>query len=179
MSTWPFPVPLDAWVGLAASAGGELPSAAGYARVEATFEFSVDGVTLSNLYTLQWPEALADWGNIIEAPVYDAQTGGNLLFTIFFGTLTGFGLGGFGVGYYGAAIVPLDVPQYARARIQAGNVQAILGAASLPRGFGTGRFGRYAYGTLPSIAASGTLELTFPTSDQCQPGTWTPFKCAA
>ena len=55
-------------------------NSSGYARVELTsLSEPADGV-IKNLSTVSFEESLVDWGIITHYAVYDAETGGNLLF---------------------------------------------------------------------------------------------------
>jgi hypothetical protein len=135
-----------------------------YARVLATFDYCVDGVTIANVAALQWPVAAADWGDVDAVLLWSGPTlanPGNLL-----GSL---------------ACAVLSVPMYARARIPPAGI-AVLDT-TVPRPYGVGLYGTENYGTWNTMAGgSGVLallELTFGTpAHVCQPGTWTKTQYA-
>jgi hypothetical protein len=158
MATWPWPLPLNAWAGLDSSTGfppvySEV-AAAGYARVPVSIVVTDDPAVLANLATLEWPLAAAAWGTIDAVPVYDAMTGGNLLFT--------------------ATCPVLTVAMYQRPRIQAGDL-VVDNIPDVGIGFGVGGYSQWGYETQPGIAPQATVvELTFGPSALCNAGTWAP-----
>lgn len=64
--------PTDAGTGTEVSGGA-------YARTSAVFSASSNGST-ANTNEILFPSATADWGSITHAGLYDASTGGNLLY---------------------------------------------------------------------------------------------------
>jgi hypothetical protein len=58
--------------------GGAEVGGAGYARQSITFGNPVQG-EMSNAGAIQFPQATADWGTVRGIMIWDAQTGGNLL----------------------------------------------------------------------------------------------------
>jgi hypothetical protein len=61
-----------------ADAGTEV-SGGSYARVSVTFDAPTNGVT-TNSADVTFPTATAGWGEVTHVGLYDASTGGNLLF---------------------------------------------------------------------------------------------------
>ena len=59
-------------------AAGTEVSGNGYARTAVTF--SVTGDTASNTAGVEFPAATASWGTVSHLAVYDASTGGNMIF---------------------------------------------------------------------------------------------------
>jgi hypothetical protein len=51
---------------------------AGYARIQATFGSATNG-SISNAQNITFPQATANWGNVVAVGLVDAVTGGNLL----------------------------------------------------------------------------------------------------
>ena len=75
-----FTPPAQLWLALLTSAGEVV--GAGYGRVNVTSGFSTasaDDIS-TNLSQISFPTPIEPWGTVISAAVYDAQTGGNLLF---------------------------------------------------------------------------------------------------
>lgn len=75
-----FAPPLQLWLALMTD-NGEVVGA-GYSRVNVTSGFTMataDDVS-SNLSQINFPTPTEPWGTVTSAAVYDAQTGGNLLF---------------------------------------------------------------------------------------------------
>lgn len=64
--------PTDAGTGNEVSGGS-------YARQSATFDAPSNGLT-QNSSDITWPAATASWGTVTHAAVFDASTGGNMLF---------------------------------------------------------------------------------------------------
>ena len=64
--------PTDAGTGNEVSGGS-------YARQSATFDAPSNGLT-QNSSDVTWPAATASWGTVTHAAVFDASTGGNMLF---------------------------------------------------------------------------------------------------
>jgi hypothetical protein len=150
--TWPWPLPLDAWAGLNTSAATGEATQAGYRRLPVTFVATSDGTAIANTASLEWPSAPVDWGTAQAVPVYDAATGGNLLFA-----------------HPCAATL---IPQYARPRIHAGTLQLFGTAVGFGRyGFGTGGFGTR---TAITAVEPTTVVITFVPSDLASTGTWSP-----
>jgi hypothetical protein len=58
--------------------GGAEVNGNGYIRQAVTFGNPVQG-EMSNVNSIQFPQASADWGTVTSIGVWDAQTGGNLL----------------------------------------------------------------------------------------------------
>jgi len=72
------------YIGLHTSAtnddnSGTEVSGGAYARQAATFNAAVSGST-SNSATVNFPTATASWGTVTHFGLYDASTGGNLLY---------------------------------------------------------------------------------------------------
>lgn len=65
-----------------AAGGGVEVSAASYARVAVTrgFSFLTNETIAQNLAVILWPTPAESWGTVLALGVYDAATGGNLLF---------------------------------------------------------------------------------------------------
>lgn len=180
---FPQPLPISAWVGLGVvnynlfanphtvvECGG-----AGYKRMPITLVAEADGVTASNPLTVEWPVAMSDWGLVVEAQIYDQPTGGVPMFVApVAGQPTYFGMGGFGVEFYGVSNMELEVPQYSRVRLPSCELVATNSGRRAPTGFGTAFFGRYRYGTSAFISASSVLKLTFDPVYLCEAGTWSP-----
>ncbi len=61
------------------SGGGTEVSGGGYARQAATFSAPSAGAT-SNAADITFPTATANWGTITHVALFDAATGGNMLF---------------------------------------------------------------------------------------------------
>lgn len=174
MPAFPWPLPLTGYAGLG-NGTAELSTALNYARQPITMEMTNDGVTAANLDTQEWGTAGNDWGPISSVLVYDAPTGGNLLFEAI---LAGYGVpytwGDYSAGAYSQSAGSLWVHMYDRVRISASSLTAVA-ATGVPTGWGTGAFGRYAYGTAP--VAEGTASailLTFGVIYPCSAGTWAP-----
>ncbi len=82
-----FASPASVWIGLFtatpsdAGGGTEVASANAYARVQLTsaFDAASAGAT-ANTATITFPTATGVWGAITSVGIYDASTGGNLLF---------------------------------------------------------------------------------------------------
>lgn len=55
------------------------PSGSAYTRIELTSLTAPTNGAVTNANVLQWPEAKGAWGNITHIVVFDAITGGNLL----------------------------------------------------------------------------------------------------
>ena len=160
----PVTIPLACWIGLAV-AGAEV-SGGSYARMPATLVYAVDGTTVANNATIEWPEASAGWGAIDSVQVWDAATAGNLLLSL-----------------STAAVV--TVAPYAIARISDADIQALL-LPPLPRPYSMGPFGVGKFSTNYDHLGAATqpvlLEITFDTSAHvCGPGQWAPgpWKAAA
>jgi hypothetical protein len=128
-------IPLDAWVALLA--GSMEIAGNGYTREPVTFDYTDDGVTAANLETVQWAEAVGNWGTITAINVYDAPTGGTFL-----GSLV--------------PVTPTTVNQYERIYIPAGGMQAVLGYVASKFGVGTFGTGRYAtsFSGLQAVAST-------------------------
>ncbi|WP_134682573.1 phage tail fiber protein [Brevibacillus migulae] len=63
-----------------AGGGTEVTSVgSGYTRMQVVFTDSTAGAT-SNTADIIFPVALSDWGTIVDVALFDAQTGGNMLF---------------------------------------------------------------------------------------------------
>ncbi len=75
-----FVPPAQLWLALMTSAGEVV--GAGYGRVNVTSGFSTATANdiSTNLSQINFPTPLDPWGTVISAAVYDAPTGGNLLF---------------------------------------------------------------------------------------------------
>ena len=75
-----FTPPAQLWLALLTSAGEVV--GAGYGRVNVTsgFPTASAGDISTNLSQISFPTPTEPWGTVISAAVYDAQTGGNLLF---------------------------------------------------------------------------------------------------
>ena len=195
-------LPLDCFVGLSTQ-GAEI-TVAGYTRQPTTLMYCEDGVTISNLASIQWPHAEASWGTIDVVQFWaDAASGEQL-------------------GWQWTA-TPLPIFMYDIARIPAGGIQAVMPVTPVPRpydtgaydtgpygspyvvgtvarGFGVDGWGTYGYGTtVYDLQASGNamrgfgtgafgtyafgmtgtqfrvpLEKNFVDLHVCEPGTWTP-----
>lgn len=75
-----FTAPTSLYVALFTSTGEV--TGGGYARQQITFSAPVtegDSSYISNDAEIRFPIAMADWGEITEAAIYDAETGGNQL----------------------------------------------------------------------------------------------------
>jgi len=59
--------------------GGTEVSGGGYARQQVTFGAPSNG-QVTTTATIEFPIATANWGTIVAIGVFDAETGGNLLF---------------------------------------------------------------------------------------------------
>ena len=172
-------LPLACFVGL--STQGAEVAATGYARQPTTLMLCEDGVTISNLASIQWPHALASWGVIDTVLIQDMATGGMLLVAL-------------------PTVTPTLIGQYDIARIPAAGI-TMFWVKVITRGFGTGRFGTSVFGpfshfaALPPVAfgmggfgmfgyASGVpagvpLQRAFDNQHACEPGTWAPGPFAA
>lgn len=62
-----------------ANTGTECAATGDYARQQVTFSAPVDGVT-SNTALVQFPIASLSWGTVTHIGIFDAPSGGNLLF---------------------------------------------------------------------------------------------------
>jgi hypothetical protein len=156
--------PFESWIGLVDSTTGVEVTVVGYARVPVWFYTCVDGVTLANLTTVQWPLATADWGTIEQIQLWNALTGGDV-----FGTVP--------------TTMPVMVSRYSRPRIQAAGLA--VQQLPQPRGYGTLGYGTDAYGSYIGLVPfeDAVLDLTFgQPSHACETGAWTtpgPFALAA
>jgi hypothetical protein len=65
------------------SGGGTEVTGGSYARIAATFGAPANGVS-SNSAPVTFPTATASWGTVVAAGIFDALSGGNLLY---YGTL--------------------------------------------------------------------------------------------
>jgi len=148
--------PLAGYVGLHTQTTDAEVVGKGYVRRAAQFNYCADGVAVANSRTLAWPMATDQWGVIDFTQLWDSLTGGTLL------------------GTFAASPQPIMVDRYDIARIPAGGMA--FASVSVPRGYGTGSFGSWRYGTRQTLQASGggvRLEITFDRSTHvCAPGTW-------
>jgi hypothetical protein len=158
----------------------------GYQRQPASFEYCLDGVTIANVAAIQWSKADMPWGTLDLVLLWDAQAGGNLL------------------GEIPVVGVPVDVPQYAIARIPPAGIPMVQTTGPRPYGvgtFGTGRFGTdvvfyapgsgvgspygvgpYGWGPYAALPTGALLEVAWgAASHVCKPGAWLPgpYKWAA
>lgn len=62
------------------SGGGVEVSGGGYARVQVTTFGAPSSGVISNTSNVQFPAATANWGLVTHFALYDASTGGNLLY---------------------------------------------------------------------------------------------------
>lgn len=65
------------------SGGGTELTGAGYARVQvsrADSQWTLSSGAVSNTNTITFPTPTANWGNVTHFGIFDASTGGNLLF---------------------------------------------------------------------------------------------------
>jgi hypothetical protein len=180
MPAFPWPLPLVGYAGLGNDIH-ELVNPLGYARqpvtIELTDELTDGGVQIaSNLETLEWPTAQADWGTVSTVLVFGAPTGGKLLLNaILTSAGTPYSWGDYSVGLYSpTSPTPLVIHQYDRPRVSASAIEA-WPVDGIPTGFGRGGWGRYAYGTAPQVYASvAAISLTFGRMYPCVAGTWAP-----
>jgi hypothetical protein len=146
------------------SATGVEVTVAGYARVPVTFDRCVDGVTMANATTIQWPLATADWGTVAEIQLWNTPTGGDLLSNV-------------------PTVEPVNVVMYSRPRIQAAGLAVRNQVGSRP--YGTDGYGTAGYGATGGLDAfqPAVLDLTFgQPSHSCETNAWTtpgPFALAA
>lgn len=176
---FPFPLPLNAYAGLG-NGFSEIPGGLNYTRQPVTMEMTSDGVTVSNLNTLEWCIAGNDWGPVSSVMLYDAPTGGNLLFTLLLsGDPIPYNWANYSVGLYSpTSPPPMIVHQYDRVRISASSMTAVT-APLVATGYGMYGFGTNAYGTAPLVEGSAAaILLTFGAISLCSPGTWAPGPCA-
>jgi hypothetical protein len=131
---------------------------AGYARQAATFEYCIDGTTIANAATIQWPMATQDWGNINQVQLWNVASGGtatdNLMSTL-------------------PAVDVVWVQQYSIARMRAaGGIFAAQTVTARPYGVGLYGTERYMTYTVLEGTASALLEVLFGAVQMCEPGTW-------
>jgi hypothetical protein len=135
----------------ALAVGGVEVTAADYARRPITLATTVDGVTLANTASIEWPYARTPWGTIDGILLWEIQTAGVQL-----------------------ALLPtaaLTIRRYDIARIPAGGIAVTYGGA--PRPYGVGRYGAGTYGLSQAFGAvSAVLERGFDDHHVCAPGTW-------
>lgn len=178
---FPFPLPLNAYAGLGNSFS-ELAGALNYTRIPVTLELTDDGTTVSNLNTLEWCVAKSEWGPVSSVMVFDAPTGGNLLFTLpLSGTQVPYSWANYSVGLYSPMTASqIFVHMYDRPRISAAAMTAeTAGGTPYPTPYGLYGYGTNAYGTEASVEGSASaVLLTFGAVSLCSPGTWAAGPCA-
>lgn len=175
MPVFPWPLPLQGYAGLGVGLN-EIKGAVNYVREPITIELTDDGVTAANLDTQEWPTAMSEWGPISSVLVYDAPTGGNLLFeALLAGDDTPYSWGDYSAGLYSPTTPsPLIVHMYDRPRISASSL-TVATVGGIPLGWGRGAFGRNAYGTTPQAFHSANAVInTFGATYPCSAGSWAP-----
>jgi hypothetical protein len=125
-----FPVPFDAWVGLVDTEGNEV-AAAGYRRMLFTFAWAVDGKTMANTTTQEWPIPREAWGAIEYVQLWDSLAGGEL----------------YAAGSTIPTLFTLSIGLYDVPRIRASGIVMRFGPQTRPYGvglYGTGLYSAYA-----------------------------------